>query len=226
MAMIDSPSAIRTISEVLGRDAPAASRADHGRAEIVDRQRDEPDSDPRVPLEEAGDDDQRGTDDRSRREPEQRVPAGGIVAYDDGGEDEMKEADDEVRNAEEQRVVSEGARYRQGDAEHGSHRGKHRETDAALVHIHRARQPRVDAPPPPERCEHEHAAEDSAPGRVVREQARDLRDREHEHQVEEELERRDLVLVVVLELALDVGHVLTLAQLAAMASARRRSRTG
>jgi hypothetical protein len=38
------------------------------------------------------------------------------------------------------------------------------------------------------------------PRRVVREPARDLRDGEHERQVEEELERCDLVLVAVLEL--------------------------
>ena len=44
--------------------------------------------------------------------------------------------------------------------------------------------------------------EDAAPRRIVREQARDLGDREYEDEVEEELERRDLVLVVALQLAL------------------------
>jgi hypothetical protein len=56
------------------------------------------------------------------------------------------------------------------------------------------------------------------PRRVVREQARDLGDGEHEGQVKEELERGDLVLVAVLELALGVGHARTLAQ--------RRARPG
>jgi len=37
---------------------------------------------------------------------------------------------------------------------------------------------------------------------IVREQARDLGDREYEDEVEEELERGDLVLVVALQLAL------------------------
>ena len=94
------------------------------------------------------------------------------------------------------RVVSESARHREGDAEHRGHRAEHRQADAALVDIHRARQPRVDGPRPPERREDEHPAEDPAPGRVVREHDRDLGDREHEDQVEEELERRDLVLGV------------------------------
>jgi hypothetical protein len=48
------------------------------------------------------------------------------------------------------------------------------------------------------RREDEHPAEHCAPRGVVHEQARDLGEREHEDQVEEELERRDLVLGVVL----------------------------
>ena len=54
--------------------------------------------------------------------------------------------------------------------------------------------------------------QDPAPCRVVREQARDLGHREHEDEVEEELERGDPVLVAVLELALGVGHARTLFQ--------------
>jgi putative membrane protein len=49
---------------------------------------------------------------------------------------------------------------------------------------------------------------------VVCEQARDLRDREHEDEVEEELERGDLVLAVTRILDLNVRHARTLAQLA------------
>jgi hypothetical protein len=113
---------------------------------------------------------------------------------------------------EQHSVVSEGARHRQGDAEHRAHRGEHHQPDATLVDIDRARQPRVYAPRPPERREDEHPAEDSTPRRVVREQDRDLGDGEHEGQVEEELERGDLVLIAALEHALGVGHALTLAQ--------------
>jgi hypothetical protein len=46
----------------------------------------------------------------------------------------------------------------------------------------------------------------------VREQARDLRDREHKDQVEKELERRDLVPIATFELALDARHAATLAR--------------
>ena len=164
------------------------------------------------PLEEAGDHEQRGADGGGRREPQKHAAAVGIVASDDGGEDEMKEPDEEVGDAEQHGVVSEGARHRQADAEHRPHRGEHRQPDAALVDVQCARQPRVQGPCPPERREDEHPAEHSTPGRVVREQARDLGDREHEDQIEEQFERGDLVLVAVLEHTRGVGHTTSLAQ--------------
>ena len=114
---------------------------------------------------------------------------GRIVATDDGRENEMKEPDEEVRDPEQHGVVAEGARHRQGDDEHRAHRGKHREPNAALVDVRCARQPGVPDPGPPERRQNEHPAEDPVPGRVVRQPARDLGHREHEDQVEEELER-------------------------------------
>jgi hypothetical protein len=101
-----------SLGEVLRRNPPAAPDADHRRAEEVDRKRDHPHGDARVPLEEAGQHEQRGTEDRGRSEPEKSAEAVGIGAPDDGGEDEMKEADEEVGNAEQHRVVSEGARHR------------------------------------------------------------------------------------------------------------------
>ena len=194
------------LGEVLGCDAPPASHADHDRAEVVDGKRDEPDRDALVPLQEACKHQQQGADDRGWREPHKRATAIGIVAADDGGEDEMKQTNEEVSHTEQHGVVSEGARHRQGDAEHRAHRGQHRQPDATLVDIHRARQPRVDAPRQPERREGEHPAKHSMPRRVVHEQARDLGHREHEDQVEEELERGDLVLGGVLVFALGVRH--------------------
>jgi hypothetical protein len=124
----------------------------------------------------------------------------------------MKEADNEVGGAEQHGVVAEGARHRQGNAEHRAHRGEHHEANATFVDVHGARQPRVGGPCPPERRENQRPTKSSAPRRVVRKQERDLGHREHEDQVEEELERRDRVLVAALLLALGVGHAWTLAQ--------------
>ena len=210
--MIDSPSAIRMISpcrsaKCSGSDPPATADADHDRAEVVDRERHEPDGDPHVPVEEAGQRDQEGADGRGRGEAEDRVKAVGIVACDSGGENQVEKADEEVGDPEEHRVVAEGAGNRQRGDQHRPHRGEHHQPDAALVDVSRARQPGVDAPRPPERRENEHPAEDASPRRVVREQSRDLRDREHEGQVEEELERRDLMLAVELGVGrLHPGH--------------------
>ena len=126
----------------------------------------------------------------------------------------MKQTDEEVRDAEQHGVVSEGARDRQGDTEHRRHRAEHHQPDPALVDVQRARQPGVGGPRPPEGGEDEHSAEHSAPRRVVREHDGDLGDGEHEREVEEQLERSDLMLRVELGLAVRLGHAPTLAQLA------------
>ena len=116
----------------------------------------------------------------------------------------MQQADKEVRDAEEHGVVAERARDGEGGAEHRAHRAENRQPDATFVDVRRARQPGVGSPRPPERGEDEQPAQHSTPRRVVHEQARDLRDREHEDQVEEELERGDLMLGV--GRAIGVGH--------------------
>jgi hypothetical protein len=105
-----------SLGEVLGGDPPAASHSDHDGAEVVDRKRDDPDRDTRVPLEEAGEHQQQGAHDRGRSEPDKGAPPVGIVAADDGREGEMKQPDEEVGDAEQHGVVSERARHRQRDA--------------------------------------------------------------------------------------------------------------
>ena len=128
------------LGEVLGRDPPAAANADNDRAEVVDAKRDHPYRDPLVSLEEARQQKQRGADDRGRSEPDKRAVAVGIVATGDGRKDEMKKTDEEVGGAEQHGFVAEGARHRQGDQEHRQRRGEHRQPDAALVDVYRARQ--------------------------------------------------------------------------------------
>ncbi len=187
------------LGEVLGRDAPAVEVPDR-RAKVVDRERDHPRRNAGVAVEEGGHHEQRRAEQLGGRDPEQGVAEVGVVPADDRVEDEMDRPDEEVREPEEDGVVSEGARNRERDEEHRAHGGEHREPDTALVDVQRAREPRVAGPRPPERGEHEHAAEDAAPGGVVHEQARDLREREHERKVEEELERGDPVLVAVVRL--------------------------
>jgi len=141
-----------------------------------------------------------------RREPEQDAATDEIVATNNRGEDEVDEADEKIGNAEQNGVGAEGARDGEGDAQHDRRRGEHREPDGAFVDVDRARQPGIGRPRPPDGRENQHPAEEPAPRRLAREQLRHLGDREDEDQVEEELERGDLVLVAACGLALGIGH--------------------
>ena len=140
--MMDSPSAIRIdqpvpLRKVIGRETPAASHADQDRAEVVDRQRGDPHCDAPI-VEEAGDHEQRGTEDRGRSKPQKRTPAVRIVASDERGEKEMQQTNYEIGDAEEHGIVPEGAWHGHRDDEHCPHRGEHRQPHATLVHICRA----------------------------------------------------------------------------------------
>jgi hypothetical protein len=68
--------------------------------------------------------------------------------------------------------------------------------DDALLRIDGVRQPGIGRPRPPERGQHERATADPGERRVVGEQYRDLREREHEDEIEEELARRNSVFVL------------------------------
>ena len=60
-----------------------------------------------------------------------------------------------------------------------------------LLGVDDARQPRVADPRPPQHAEHEQPLREPLPGRLVGHQRRALGQREHEDEVEEQLERRD-----------------------------------
>jgi len=72
-----------SLGEVLGSHTPTPADPDYDRAEVVRSERDHPHGNARVPVEECGQHEQRGSDDRGRREPEQRVDAARIAAGDD-----------------------------------------------------------------------------------------------------------------------------------------------
>ena len=119
------------------------------------------------------------------------VPAAG-----EGVERDVHRGDDEEGGAEEHAVVVEHARHHERRDEHRDQRDEQRGADDAVLGVDGVRQPGVGRPRPPERGQHEHAAADPGERRVVGEQRRDLREREHEDEVEEELPRRDAVLVL------------------------------
>ena len=111
------------------------------------------------------------------------------------GEDEdVQPADGGIGEPEEQRVVPEGMRRGEGRYQEGAHHGEDEQPLLALVGGDVVGEPGVGAPRPPERGEHQHALPQALPGRVLSHQRRDLGQREHEDQVEEQLERGHALL--------------------------------
>src|SRR4029079_11891116 len=72
---------------------------------------------------------------------------------------------------------------------------EHRDAHRSLLGIDDARQPRVAAPRPPQHREAEQRLDESRPPQRRRDQRGALRQREHEDEVEEELEGRDALLL-------------------------------
>ena len=85
-------------------------------------------------------------------------------------------------------------RYRERGDEHRRHRHEHRREHPVLPGVDRVRQPRIGRPRPPERGEDQEPLPEPAPGRIVQQHPRHLREREDEDEVEEQLERSDPML--------------------------------
>lgn len=92
--------------------------ANHGRSQVVDGKRDEPERDSRIAVDEAGEQDQERAGSCSRCEPAQHAAAVGILTTKDRREDKLDEPAEKVGDAEEQGVASERPWDRQSDAEH------------------------------------------------------------------------------------------------------------
>jgi hypothetical protein len=130
---------------------------------------------------------------RAGREREDGVPQLGNAAARDHEQPDLPVADDRVGDRELECQAAERARHRQRDEQHAGHRAEDHDPDRVLLGIDDARDPRVTDPRPPKEREHEEALEQAAPVRVVRHELRALRQRQDEDEVEEELERRDLL---------------------------------
>ena len=132
---------------------------------------------------------------RAGREAVHRVAQARVVPARESEERELHEADDRVGGGEEQRRVVERLRHAEGDDEQRGHRDEDREPDDPFLRIDHARQPRVADPCPPEQAEHEEAPGEPLPGRIRGHQRRALGEREHEDEIEEQLERQDALLL-------------------------------
>ena len=188
------------LREVTRRHAPAAAPADE-HSEVVDGKRSRPEHDSGLVLEKAGGDDQDGADRRRRHHAQDCAQQVMVAPRGDGIQRDVHRPDDEVGDPEQHAVVVERLRHGQRDDQHRPHRREHGDPHHPFLGVERVRQPRIRGPGPPERTEDEHAAQQASPGRVGREEARDLGDPEDEDEIEEELERGYPLLAV------DVGRL-------------------
>ena len=112
----------------------------------------------------------------------------------------MHEVHDQERDAEQDAVTPERVRDGERGDKHRRHRDKHCSPHSAHIGIDGVRQPGVGRPGPPEHPENQESVPKPTPRRIVRQHRCDLREREHEHEIEEKLERRYAFLTLSLQL--------------------------
>ena len=117
--------------------------------------------------------------------------------------DQKRQSENEAMSAEGFRDCERGDKQRRGCDKH------HRQHDP-VIRVDRVRQPRIARPRPPQDRHNEQPATEPTPRRIIHQQGRHLREREHEHEVEEELGRRHPVV----QLGVKLGHDATLTRTA------------
>jgi hypothetical protein len=103
----------------------------------------------------------------------------------------VQDDDAEVSEPEREARSAEGGRDREGEHEIRAHGREEDEPSRDALHVHRIGHPRVAAVHPPDHGEHHDDAQKPAAVRGIEQHRRELRQREDEDEVEEELERRD-----------------------------------
>ena len=115
--------------------------------------------------------------------------------------------DDEVRDGEPRGFVlvrvGHGQRHEQG----AGHRNEHDQARDDALDVDCVREPRVGRPRPPDHRKDERGSRETGDGGVFEDECRDLREREDEDEVEEQLEVAGLSLLLLNgEFVCDVGH--------------------
>ena len=145
-----------------------------------------------VPLERrAREDDQPGAGDQRARRARARPSQRRVAARGEREQRRVQQPHGEVAQPPQHAVVAERARRGERDHQHRGHRREHHEPRQQQLRVDGARQPRVARPRPPDDREHHEPAAQLRERRVLGQERRDLRQREHEHEVEEQLQRRD-----------------------------------
>ena len=109
----------------------------------------------------------------------------------------LQHTDDEVRDGEPRGFVlvrvGHGQRHEQG----AGHRSEHDQARDDALDVDCVREPRVGRPRPPDHRKDERGSRETGDGGVFEDECRDLREREDEDEVEEELEVAGLSLLLL-----------------------------
>ena len=214
MATIDSPSAMITINANRSAKCDGETRhldaGDCQRADDVDHERSKPHPGAVVRIDEAAYERDDGRDDEPGCEPAHRAEEHGVAAHTPGVERRVQHAHDEVRHGEPGSLVLEGVGDGERHEEPGRHRREHDHSRDRVLDVDRVGHPRVGRPRPPHHREHERRAGESLRSRVLEDERCHLREREHEHEIEEQLEVAGLALLFLVgrlpDVGRDVGH--------------------
>jgi hypothetical protein len=169
---------------------------------VVDQQRQCPQRGLRGTAKDGTQDEQDGGHPDGQRGPQELAAQAGVARGGHGVDGQMAEANhgegarEQHRSAEAAVLVIPRLRDRERDEEQGRHRDDDRRPDHAHVGVRLVAQPGVAAPGEPEQSQQHQTAEHAARTDVVGHEGGDLRDREDEHQVEEQLEGGDGVPLV------------------------------
>ena len=118
------------------------------------------------------------------------------IGDDEGEKGVPPDLDRDVRAGEQQRAAAERPRDRDRHHEAREHDRQHEQPHRDGVRVELVRDPGRVVPRPPDDEQDEQRLSGAAPGQVVEQQVRDLRDREDEDEVVEELEVRGVLLLV------------------------------
>ncbi|MGA2166000.1 MAG: hypothetical protein ABSH36_16260 [Solirubrobacteraceae bacterium] len=124
------------------------------------------------------------------RERANRMAQRWVLARGEPEQQDVGGAHDGVCAGKQQRLGAE----RSGDAQRAhqqrGHRGEDHQPHRPLLRVDDRREPGIADPRPPQYREHQQPLRDPQPGRVLDDQRGAACEREHEHEVEEQLQRR------------------------------------
>ena len=174
----------------MGRDQTPSADAEQRPAPV-----DNDDRHPQCRLDSAID--ERGADEHADRnggdgtQAEDRTPKRRIVATGHHEQGDVTQPHHPVGDGEGDGTVTERLGDAEPDHEQAGHRAEDDDPDRAFLGFDDARQPRVAHPRPPDHGEGEHPPADTGPVGLGHHQRGALGEREHEDEIEEQLERSD-----------------------------------